>query len=144
FRNASVGHPALLFQSERHPLRAVSWEELSRNVGSVANALRALGVKPGDRVVAYMANLPETVIAFLACASIGAVWSSCPPDFGTTSCRAIPRSRLSRCPLIIPCGCSTPQVPLVYQRPSCKDTAVLSSNISNRGGNMLVQTQMVK
>ena len=85
FRNASVGHPALLFQSERHPLRAVSWEELSRNVGSVANALRALGVKPGDRVVAYMANLPETVIAFLACASIGAVWSSCPPDFGTSS-----------------------------------------------------------
>jgi len=85
FRNASVGHPALLFQSERHPLRAVSWEELSRNVGSVANALRALGVKPGDRVVSYMANLPETVIAFLACASIGAVWSSCPPDFGTSS-----------------------------------------------------------
>ena len=85
FRNASVGYPALLFQSERHPLRAVSWEELSRNVGSVANALRALGVKPGDRVVAYMANLPETVIAFLACASIGAVWSSCPPDFGTSS-----------------------------------------------------------
>ena len=85
FRNASVGYPALLFQSERHPLRAVSWEELSRNVGSVANALRALGVKPGDRVVSYMANLPETVIAFLACASIGAVWSSCPPDFGTSS-----------------------------------------------------------
>ena len=85
FRNASVGHPALLFQSERHPLRAVSWDELSRNVGSVANALRALGVKPGDRVVSYMANLPETVIAFLACASIGAVWSSCPPDFGTSS-----------------------------------------------------------
>ena len=85
FRNASVGYPALLFQSERHPLRAVSWEELSRNVGSVANALRALGVKPGDRVVAYMANLPETVIAFLACASIGAVWSSCAPEFGTRS-----------------------------------------------------------
>ncbi len=85
FRNASVVYPALLFQSERHPLRAVSWEELSRNVGSVANALRALGVKPGDRVVSYMANLPETVIAFLACASIGAVWSSCPPDFGTSS-----------------------------------------------------------
>src|SRR5207247_9792226 len=85
FRNASIGYPALLFQSERHPLRAVSWEELSRNVGSVANALRALGVKPGDRVVSYMANLPETVIAFLACASIGPVWSSCPPDVGTSS-----------------------------------------------------------
>jgi len=85
FRNATPDHPALLFQSERHPLTAMSWEELSHQVGSAANALRALGVQRGDRVVAYMANLPETVIAFLACASIGAIWSSCPPDFGMSS-----------------------------------------------------------
>jgi acetoacetyl-CoA synthetase len=85
FGNATPDHPALLFQSERHPLTEISWEEFSHKVGSVANALRALGVQRGDRVVAYMGNLPETVIAFLACASIGAVWSSCPPDFGTSS-----------------------------------------------------------
>ena len=85
FRNATPDHPALLFQSERHPLQKMSWEELSHQVGSAANALRALGVQRGDRVVAYMANLPETVIAFLACASIGAIWSSCPPDFGMSS-----------------------------------------------------------
>ena len=85
FRNASSEHPALLFRSERHALREVSWQELARNVGSIAQALRALGVQPGDRVVAYMPNIPETVMAFLACASIGAIWSSCAPDFGTSS-----------------------------------------------------------
>ncbi|MFL5626995.1 MAG: acetoacetate--CoA ligase, partial [Ktedonobacteraceae bacterium] len=85
FRNASSARPALLFQSERHPLTEVSWEELTQKVGSVANALRAMGVQRGDRVVAYMPNIPETLIAFLASASIGAIWSSCSPDFGTSS-----------------------------------------------------------
>src|SRR6266480_5449770 len=65
FRKASPNHPALLFQTERHPLLAVSWDELSRKVGSVANALRARDVKAGDRIVAYLPNMPETVIAFL-------------------------------------------------------------------------------
>ncbi|MCG3084647.1 AMP-binding protein, partial [Anoxybacillus sp. LAT27] len=51
----------------------------------IAKALRAMGVKRGDRVVAYMPNIPETVMAFLACASIGAIWSSCSPDFGAGS-----------------------------------------------------------
>src|SRR5256884_8933083 len=146
-----------------------------------------------------MANLPETVIAFLACASIGAVWSSCPPDFGTSSVierfqqiepkvlfavdgyqyngkevdrrsvlselqQALPTLHTTvllpylskdtdtegetsmvlwhdflssdttltfeQVPFEHPLWCSTPQVPLVYQRPSCKDTAVLASNIS--------------
>ena len=85
FRNATTERPALLFRSERHALVEVSWEELSQKVGAVANALRALGVEGGDRVVAYMPNIPETLIAFLACASIGAIWSSCSPDFGTSS-----------------------------------------------------------
>jgi len=85
FRNVSPSRRALLFQSEQHPLQEVSWEELARQVGSVANALRTVGVKLGDRLVAYMPNIPETVIAFLACASIGAIWSSCPPDFGMSS-----------------------------------------------------------
>src|SRR5437588_8285580 len=85
FRNATASQPALLFQSERQPLLEVSWDELSQKVGSVANALRVMGVKRGDRVVAYMPNMPETLMAFIACASIGATWSSCSPDFGTSS-----------------------------------------------------------
>src|SRR5699024_7516328 len=52
---------------------------------SLGSELRALGVKPGDRVVSYMPNIPETIIAFLATASIGAIWSSCSPDFGIKS-----------------------------------------------------------
>jgi acetoacetyl-CoA synthetase len=85
FRNATIERPALIFQSERHALREVSWDELRRKVGSLAEALRELGVQKGDRVVAYMPNIPETLMAFLACASIGAIWSSCSPDFGTSS-----------------------------------------------------------
>lgn len=85
FRNASADRPALLFRSERHSLVEVPWSELYQKVGSVAKALRAIGVQRGDRVVAYMPNIPETLIAFLACASMGAIWSSCSPDFGTSS-----------------------------------------------------------
>src|SRR5256714_261250 len=85
FRNATSNRPAVLFRSERHHLVEVSWSELQQKVGSVAQALKAMGVKSGDRVVAYMPNIPETLIAFLACASIGATWSSCSPDFGTNS-----------------------------------------------------------
>lgn len=85
FRNATPARPALLFQSERQPLLEVSWDELYRKVCAVAEALRTMGVQRGDRVVAYMPNIPQTTIAFLACASMGVIWSSCSPDFGTRS-----------------------------------------------------------
>ncbi|GAC1447721.1 MAG: acetoacetate--CoA ligase [Ktedonobacterales bacterium] len=85
FRQVSAEHPAVLFQSERHALTAVSWDEMRRQVAAVATALRAAGVGRGDRVVAYMPNIPQTLVAFLACASLGAIWSSCSPDFGTGS-----------------------------------------------------------
>ena len=85
FRNMSSNRPALMFQSEIQPLVEISWDDLYRKVSSVALALRKRGVRRGDRVVAYMPNIPETVVAFLACASIGAIWSSCSPDFGTRS-----------------------------------------------------------
>src|SRR5215471_13721395 len=85
FRNATSDHPALLFRSERHDLIEVSWSELRQKVSALAKSLRAMGMRRGDRVVAYMPNMPETLIAFLACASIGAIWSSCSPDFGTSS-----------------------------------------------------------
>jgi acetoacetyl-CoA synthetase len=83
FRNETEGRPALLYASERAPPQAMSWAELRRQVASVAAALRRMGVVRGDRVVAYLPNIPEAVTLLLACASVGAIWSSCSPDFGT-------------------------------------------------------------
>ncbi|MEW6265413.1 MAG: acetoacetate--CoA ligase [Thermodesulfobacteriota bacterium] len=83
FRSSTPDRPAFILKSEIRPLTEVSWDELYRRVASVAASLRSLGVKPGDRVVAYLPSLPETLTAFLASASLGAVWSSCSPDFGT-------------------------------------------------------------
>jgi acetoacetyl-CoA synthetase len=74
---------ALLHLNERQPLAEVSWEELGTKVRIVATELRKLGVKRGDRVCAYMVNVPETMIAMLATTAIGAIWSSVGPDFGT-------------------------------------------------------------
>jgi acetoacetyl-CoA synthetase len=68
--------------TEVRPLSTMSWQELGRQVRILATQLRAIGVVPGDRVVSYMPNVPETAIAFLATASIGAVWSSAAPEFG--------------------------------------------------------------
>jgi acetoacetyl-CoA synthetase len=85
FRHAAPDRPALLFQSERQPLTQVSWAELERQVASVAAALREMGVRSGDRVVAYLPNIPQAVVALLACASLGAIWSSCAPDMGAAS-----------------------------------------------------------
>ncbi|MBC7939174.1 MAG: AMP-binding protein, partial [Chitinophagaceae bacterium] len=91
FRHAdaahAAGHPALVFQNERMqaagtPPLQVSWPELRRRVGAVARRLRAMGVVPGDRVCAYLPNTPHTIVAFLACASLGALWSVCSPDMG--------------------------------------------------------------
>ncbi|MGG4199533.1 acetoacetate--CoA ligase [Peribacillus frigoritolerans] len=76
---------AIFFRSEHIRQQEVSWKELKEKVASVAHSLRKLGVKSGDRVVAYMPNIPEAVIAFLATVSIGAIWSSCSPDFGARS-----------------------------------------------------------
>jgi acetoacetyl-CoA synthetase len=78
-------HPAIIGGSEGGALRTVSYAELARSVAAAAAGLRRLGVGSGDRVVAYLPNMPETVIAFLASASIGAVWSSCAPEFGVSS-----------------------------------------------------------
>ena len=76
---------ALLHASELRPLAELSWGELSEQVAAVAGGLRSLGVERGDRVAAYMPNIPETLIAFLACASIGAIWSCAAPEFGARS-----------------------------------------------------------
>lgn len=85
FRNSSDRHPAIIFQSEGRPVEYLSWADLEGKVASVALALRGLGIDAGDRVAAYLPNIPEAVIGFLACASLGAVWSSCSPDMGSAS-----------------------------------------------------------
>ena len=84
-RHADGAKPAIIFQSELQPRTDVSWDQLKRQVAAVANTLKSLGVKPGDRVVAYMPNIPQTVVALMAVASIGAIWSSASPDMGHVS-----------------------------------------------------------
>ncbi|MFI6577380.1 acetoacetate--CoA ligase [Nocardiopsis sp. NPDC050513] len=76
---------AIRHSTELRPLGAWTWGELRRRTAAIAAGLRARGVGAGDRVVAYLPNLPETVAAFYAVASLGAVWSSCSPDFGVRS-----------------------------------------------------------
>ncbi|MGE0342007.1 MAG: acetoacetate--CoA ligase, partial [Porticoccaceae bacterium] len=85
FRGRSDERPALLAADEQRDPRELSWADLEARVASVAAYLRGLGVVPGDRVVAYLPNIPEALVAFLAASAIGAVWSSCSPDFGTNS-----------------------------------------------------------
>src|SRR5579875_3153705 len=82
FRHMRADKPALLYASETRSLAEVSWQEFYDKVAAVASALKGLSITQGDCVVAYMPNIPETLVAFLACASIGAIWSSCSPDFG--------------------------------------------------------------
>jgi acetoacetyl-CoA synthetase len=77
--------PALIAVGEDHRPREISASELRGQVGSLSAALRNLGVRPGDRVAAYVGNLPEAVVAMLAVTSLGAVWTACAPDFGVRS-----------------------------------------------------------
>ena len=87
---AAAGLPALLSHNERslqrgEAARELSWPELRQQVASLALHLRAQGVQPGDRVAAYLPNIPETMVAFLATVSLGGVWSLCAPDMGTSA-----------------------------------------------------------
>ena len=85
FRMARPGEAAVVHASELRERAELTWDELEEQTARAAAALRELGVGPGDRVVAYMPNVPETLVAFLACASLGAIWSSCSPDFGAAA-----------------------------------------------------------
>jgi acetoacetyl-CoA synthetase len=97
FPGAKLSHPRHIFRgrdddavairhaSELRELDQWTWGELRERTAAIAGGLRALGVGPGDRVAAYLPNIPETIASFLACASLGAVWSSCSPDFGARS-----------------------------------------------------------
>jgi acetoacetyl-CoA synthetase len=80
--SGDFNRPVLHHCSELRELQSMSWSDLGRQVRILATELRKLGVKPADRVVAYMPNIPETVIAMLATTAIGAVWSTAAPEFG--------------------------------------------------------------
>jgi len=82
-RADQAGQPAIVAEDESGTVREIGWGELRRRSASLALALRRLGVGRGDRVAAYLPNIPEAVVAFLACASIGAIWTMCSPDMGT-------------------------------------------------------------
>ncbi|MFL5906918.1 MAG: acetoacetate--CoA ligase [Solirubrobacterales bacterium] len=85
FRGKADDEVAVHYASELRELSELRWGELRRQVAAIREGLRALGVERGDRVVAYLPNGPEALTAFLATASLGAIWSSCSPDFGPGS-----------------------------------------------------------
>jgi acetoacetyl-CoA synthetase len=87
FRNQTDDRPAIIFNSESGVSLEISWNDLKANVAALAAWMRSRGIVAGDRVVSLLPNIPEAVIAFLATNSIGAIWSSCSPDFGVEAIR---------------------------------------------------------
>lgn len=85
FRQRSEARPAILFQSENAPLSSWSWEMLEQQTAHFAHYLRSAGIGKGDCVVAYLPTIAEATAAFLAVCSLGAIWSSASPDFGSNS-----------------------------------------------------------
>ncbi|MCL4743976.1 MAG: acetoacetate--CoA ligase [Burkholderiaceae bacterium] len=84
-RSDAAARPAIVFSSELVERREIGWAELAADVGALGASLRRLGVESGDRVAAYMPNIPQSVVALLAATSLGAIWSSCSPDMGPVS-----------------------------------------------------------
>ncbi len=82
-RHERPGADAVYYLSERIPLSRISWQDLGNQVRVLATELRKLGIRPGDRVAAYLPNIPQALIGLLATTSIGAIWTSCGPEFGT-------------------------------------------------------------
>lgn len=85
FRDRDASKPAIIHASETRQTDEITWGTLYQKTAALQQTLRGLGVEKGDRVVAYIPNIYEAVVAFLATASIGAIWSSASPDFGTQS-----------------------------------------------------------
>ena len=75
---------SIIFKSENGYKNNLSWKNLNLNVAEISSWMKENGIKKGDRVAAYLPNIPETVIAYISAATLGAIWSSCSPDFGTT------------------------------------------------------------
>jgi acetoacetyl-CoA synthetase len=85
FRNKNTKNPAIVYKDERHAMQEMSWAELERQTASMALTLRLAGVGQGDFVAGFLPNTPHAIVAVLATMSIGAIWSSCSPDFGASS-----------------------------------------------------------
>ncbi|RYG74218.1 acetoacetate--CoA ligase [Lentibacillus lipolyticus] len=85
FRNRDDEEPAIIHASELRGTEEVTWQQLYRDTSAMQQTMKQLGVTKGDRVVAYVANTYESIVAFLATASLGAIWSSASPEFGTQS-----------------------------------------------------------
>jgi acetoacetyl-CoA synthetase len=85
FRDRDDAEVAIVSASETRATTETTWCELGAQVAAAAAGMRSLGISQGDRVAAYVPNTPETIVAFLAAASIGAIWSSCSPDFGASA-----------------------------------------------------------
>ncbi len=81
----AAGFPAVISRNEKGRQQELSWPELRRQAASLALHLREQGLQPGDRVAAYLPNIPEAMVAFLAVVSVGGVWSICAPDMGTNA-----------------------------------------------------------
>ena len=75
---------AIIFKSENGFKKKINWINLNIQVSQISNWMQSNGIIKGDRVAAYMPNIPETVVAYISTAAIGAIWSSCSPDFGTS------------------------------------------------------------
>lgn len=82
FRKNTTRYPAVISLDEQGKVKEITWQELVNNVSSLQQFLKAQGLQKGDRVAAYLPCIPEATMAFLATASLGAIWSSCSPDFG--------------------------------------------------------------
>jgi len=76
--------PSIIFKSENGYKTSLTWKELNFNVAQISNWMITIGIKKGDRIAAYLPNIPETVIAYISTAAIGGIWSSCSPDFGSS------------------------------------------------------------
>lgn len=85
FRGKRDGDLAIIEQSELRAINEVTWGQLRQRTADVAEGMKRLGVGQGDRIAAYLPNGTEAIVAFLAAASLGAIWSSCSPDFGADS-----------------------------------------------------------
>ncbi len=85
FRNKTSARPAIVFRNEKGDAYNVSWLELETQVARLQAHFISQGITKGDRIVGYLPNIPEAIIAFLAANSLGAIWSCCSPDFGVNT-----------------------------------------------------------
>ncbi|HKZ37899.1 MAG TPA: AMP-binding protein, partial [Chryseolinea sp.] len=85
FRNATEQHPAIIFKSESEEIKKITWKDLQSEVASLQHHFRNWNLSEGDCIAAYMPCIPEATVGLLASVSLGAIWSSCSPDFGTSA-----------------------------------------------------------